>query len=100
MSYKNKLFEKKNIYYTRRTFMENSILKILDFSHFENSKDKHSVLMPGKLFLSDRDESNEHKFKSIQMKYPVQISAMSLSIICTGGMANIKINLVSICLFI
>lgn len=73
--------------------MENSILKILDFSHFENSKDKHSVLMPGKLFLSDRDEGNEHKFKSIQMKYPVQISAMSLSIICTGGMANIKINL-------
>lgn len=74
--------------------MENSILKIFDFSHFEDSKDKHSVLIPGKIFLSDRDECNEHRCKSIQMKYPVQISSMTLSLICTGGMAKIKINLV------
>lgn len=71
-----------------------NIIKILDFSHFDESEDGHSVLIPGKIFLSDRDECNEHRYKSIQMKYPVQISSMNLSLICTGGMAKIKINLV------
>jgi AraC-like DNA-binding protein len=71
--------------------MENSPLKTINFSVF--SEDGHSVLLPGKLFLSDRGESNEYKFKSIQMKYPVQVASMSLCIICTGGSANIKINL-------
>ena len=71
--------------------MVNSPLKIIDFSVF--SEDGDSVLLPGKLFLSNSGESNVHKFKSIQMRYPVQIGSMSLFIICTGGMANIKINL-------
>ena len=72
--------------------MEN-IIKIIDFSHFDESEDAHSVLIPGKLFLSDRSECNEHKYKSLQMKFPVQVSSMTLCIICTGGMGNIKINL-------
>ena len=70
-----------------------NIIKILDFTHFDESQDAHSVLIPGKLFLSDRDECNEHKYKSLQMKYPVQISSMTLCMICTGGMGKIKIYL-------
>lgn len=71
--------------------MDNFSLKTIDFSIF--SEDGNSVLLPGKLFLSDRGETNEHKFKSVSMEYPVQITSMTLCIICTGGMANIKINL-------
>ncbi len=82
-------------------------LSILNFSNFP--QDGHSVLIPGKLFMANRKpqttvsmpgdstyESEEHNSiepQSLHMDYPVQLKDMSLSLICTGGTATIKINL-------
>ena len=71
--------------------MEKDLIKILDF--FNLPDDNNSVVLPSKLYLNDRTNDNEHQYKSIKMKYPVQVTNMGITLICTGGMANVRIDL-------
>lgn len=71
--------------------MEKDLIKILDF--FNLPDDNNSVVLPSKLYLNDRTNDNEHQYKSIKMKYPVQVTNMSINLVCTGGMANVRVDL-------
>lgn len=71
--------------------MDRDVVKILDF--FNLPDDNNSVIIPNKLYLNDRVNDNEHEYKSIKMKYPVQVSNMGIFFVCTGGMANIRVDL-------
>ncbi len=84
--------------------MEVFPISILTFSKFP--QDGNSILIPGKLFMAARNHSEQAHMpadgkeaqsptgKDVVMDYPVQLKDMSFSLICTGGKATVRINLV------